>query len=245
MKHKLALLLKYLSRLGFLNGLRCFVKLYLLKARKVQLAGYPVIQLRANSTDIDIFNQVLINEEYKLVLPDAPAVIVDGGGNIGLTALYFAQKYPQASIFTFEPDAANYQVLSANTHSIPRIQAFEEALWYHNNGVYMQAAAANDSHSVTANASDTASMVATKTLLRLIHEKKISCIDVLKLDIEGAEKELFEHDAQQWLPYIKTLVIELHDRFKPGCSKSLFTALQSHTYDLSIQGELLIINLKH
>ena len=54
-------------------------------------------------------------------------------------------------------------------------------------------------------------------------------IDILKLDVEGAEKELFEHDPA-WLANVGVLMIELHDRFKPGCSKALYSALVRHDF---------------
>jgi hypothetical protein len=61
-------------------------------------------------------------------------------------------------------------------------------------------------------------------------EMNIGSIDLLKVDIEGAEKEVFE-DCD-WMQHVGCLVIELHDRSKPGCSAAVnsvtreFTSLQ-------------------
>ena len=56
-----------------------------------------------------------------------------------------------------------------------------------------------------------------------MRRSSIKHIDLLKIDIEGAEKEVFEHSSM-WIDQVGALVIELHDRFKDGCSSSLYSA---------------------
>ena len=65
-------------------------------------------------------------------------------------------------------------------------------------------------------------------------------IDILKLDIEGSEKELFETNFEDWLPKTKILIIELHDAMKTGCSKSVFNAISKYDFSFSIKGENII-----
>jgi hypothetical protein len=50
-------------------------------------------------------------------------------------------------------------------------------------------------------------------------------IDLLKLDIEGAELEVLRDGADRWIDLVETLVDELHDRFRPGCSEALERAV--------------------
>ena len=47
----------------------------------------------------------------------------------------------------------------------------------------------------------------------------IEFIDILKLDIEGAELEVFE-TSESWIGKVGMLAVETHDRFRPGCSKA-------------------------
>jgi hypothetical protein len=49
-------------------------------------------------------------------------------------------------------------------------------------------------------------------------------IDLLKLDIEGAEKDVFEAADLQWMDRVRTIAVELHDRMRPGCGHAFFTA---------------------
>jgi hypothetical protein len=56
-------------------------------------------------------------------------------------------------------------------------------------------------------------------------------IDLLKLDIEGSEKEIFS-DGCLWLEHIGAICLELHDRFKPGCSRTFFRAIDDFPIEI-------------
>lgn len=66
------------------------------------------------------------------------------------------------------------------------------------------------------------------TVPDLLAEHDIEYVDVFKIDIEGAEKELFEGDTG-WLDRVGAVAIELHDRFKPGCADAFGAATQAFT----------------
>ena len=65
-------------------------------------------------------------------------------------------------------------------------------------------------------------------------------IDVLKLDIEGSEKEVFEENFEKWLPLTKVLIIELHDEMKKGCSRAVFNAMNKFDFSFDTKGENII-----
>jgi hypothetical protein len=65
----------------------------------------------------------------------------------------------------------------------------------------------------------------------------VNHIDILKLDIEGAEFELFNTGAEAWLDAVGQIVIELHDWIRPGCSKSFYSAIGSRPFLQQINGE--------
>jgi hypothetical protein len=56
----------------------------------------------------------------------------------------------------------------------------------------------------------------TITVPGLMQQFGLETIDVLKIDVEGAEREIFA--ACDWMDKVRFLAIELHDRFWPGCS---------------------------
>jgi len=168
-----------------------------------------------------------------------PKFVIDAGGNIGLTALYFSKKYPNATIITIEPDHSNYELIVKNIKSVPKIHSFKKALWYNCNGIYLNSIGANDSFFLSSEESICSQFIETIDVLSIISMFKIKKIDLFKIDIEGAELELFSNN-NGWLSNVDCLIIELHDRFKPGCSMHFFRALTNYT--LAIKGELLKID---
>ena len=69
------------------------------------------IRLRSHSTDLAVFREIFLFKSYDITLDVYPKLIIDGGGNIGLTSIYLANKFPDCTIYTFEPDQGNFQVL--------------------------------------------------------------------------------------------------------------------------------------
>jgi hypothetical protein len=57
----------------------------------------------------------------------------------------------------------------------------------------------------------------------LMRAHGLDTIDVLKIDIEGAEKEVFT-DASAWIDRVDVLMIELHERMKSGCNRAVYAA---------------------
>ena len=74
------------------------------------------------------------------------------------------------------------------------------------------------------------------TMHTLMAEMNLDSIDLLKVDIEGAEKEVFE-DCD-WMQRVDCLIIELHDRFKPGCSRAVNSVTRE--FSRSQRGEMTL-----
>jgi FkbM family methyltransferase len=243
MKNKTLLLLKYIHRFGFCQGLKVFVLLKILESQEVKLKKYPKIFLRKHTTDLDVFNQILVNREYNLTEDIKPKFIIDAGANIGLTSLFFADKYPDAKIFAIEPEKENYNMLLKNCSQKQNIIPINKALWYNNEPVFFAKSNSKNSHFVSGN-NENGELVETICISALIDQYAINKLDILKIDIEGAEKDIFSKNADEWLPKVKYLLIELHDRFFPGCSASVFKALAKYNFSTKVNGELLIFDLK-
>jgi len=63
--------------------------------------------------------------------------------------------------------------------------------------------------------------VAAMTVDRIMRDYALEKIDILKVDIEGAEREVFSCTSA-WLDKVDAIIIELHDRMKAGCSRSFY-----------------------
>jgi hypothetical protein len=73
------------------------------------------------------------------------------------------------------------------------------------------------------------------TVDTIMKEQGIDHIDILKIDIEGAEREVFR-DPSSWIGKVDALIVELHEPMKPGCNRSFYSG--SNGFDNEwLQGE--------
>lgn len=202
----------------------------------VASVAHPV-RLRVRTTDVSLCNEILVKEQYKWQFPTAPRVIVDAGANIGLTATYFANRYPNTRIISIEPEATNFEMLAKNTAAYSNVTALHAALWIADGDVDLfdpgqghttfQVAAGDG---VAGGAARTGrGMVRGVTLGTVMREFGIDAIDLLKVDIEGAEKEIFEN-ASAWIGSVNTIAVETHDWLRPGSSASVRAAAKDFPF---------------
>jgi hypothetical protein len=98
----------------------------------IMLGSTPfTVRLRQHTGDIFIFYEVLAFGAYALpteIVPEGIRTIVDCGANIGMTSLYFSQRYPNSRIFAIEPEPTNFKLLKQNTAAVDRIVPLEAAI---------------------------------------------------------------------------------------------------------------------
>jgi hypothetical protein len=68
------------------------------------------------------------------------------------------------------------------------------------------------------------------TMDKLLEIAQTDTFDILKLDIEGGEVELFSSNYETWLDKTNVIIIELHDRLRDGCSKNLYSAASHYDF---------------
>ena len=181
------------------------------------------ITLRPNTSDMDVFQQIFINEEYKFAIDRDPEVIIDAGANIGLASIYYSIKYPETKVIAIEPESSNYGLLKENIKHYPNISSTQKALWHTN--TILKISNPNDyKFSFRVEESVGSQEVLSITIEELMEQYELPFIDILKMDIEGAEKEVFSSQPN-WLSRVGMIAIELHDKIKAGCSRSFYTAI--------------------
>lgn len=225
---RLQSLLIYLNAFGPAAGLRAFLrkrkKRGMIELRIPTLA-HP-LHLRAGTSDLYMFEEVFIDGEYAIPKELHPKLILDVGANVGFASVYFANRYPGARILAIEPDLSNVELLRKNVAPYPGVEVVHAAVWFESTTVGLDDR--GDKSGIQVRAGEGGSVRA-MTIAEVLAMAGTSRVDILKLDIEGAEKELFEHDPA-WLANVGVLMIELHDRFKPGCSKAVYSALVRHDF---------------
>jgi len=193
--------------------------------------------------DVDTIKQIFEKEEYKLPINNfQPKLILDCGGNIGCSAVYFANKYPDAQIYCVEPQKDNFTLLKMNTKIYANVHCIQSALWDKDTFIKVleEGHVPTDYMTVETTADDPAAMKTT-TISKLLQDSGFEEIDLLKIDIEGAEKEVFgAADVDDWLSKVKVIAIELHDRMKDDCSYEFFKAVSKYHWHFEFRGENLI-----
>jgi FkbM family methyltransferase len=203
------------------------------------------ITLRGATTDVHCFDKVFVAEEYSSPFEISPEVIVDAGANVGMATLYFASRYPGARILAIEPESSNFQMLQRNCAGLPNVVLVQAALWPTQRRLTIcDVGAGAWAYSVTAqSANENTAAVTAITIEEILRELAVDNVDLLKLDIEGSERELFSADTGAWLGRIRCIVVELHDRLRPGCAKAFYSALTAREFVQEIRGENIFVRL--
>jgi FkbM family methyltransferase len=215
------------------------------RAQRVEamLPGTDIpLTLRLGTSDVDVFREIFVNLEYGWVFNSPPRVIVDVGGYTGLSAAFFAHTYPDAVIITIEPDPRNFEVLKLNTARFPNVHAVNAAVWRESGTIWLTdpgrgawGLQVSKSH-VGAQDHDGTRAI---TVDEIMKEFDLDRIDLLKVDVEGSETEIFD-TSSSWLPFVDVICIELHDRFKVGCSRSFYKAVEEFPIEIRRNEDVLV-----
>jgi FkbM family methyltransferase len=232
---------KYINKFGWLG-----VKLYLYKKirfpRRVEICLphlKDVIILRPDTSDINVFEQIFIDEEYLCPTDTEPDFIVDAGANIGLASIYYAIAYPKAKIIAIEPETSNFELLKENVKKYPNVICEKAGLW-DKNTYLMISNPEKQKHAFTVEESGTSQGLKAVTIDELMEQHHMPYIDILKMDIEGAEKEVFSNHPG-WISKTGMIVIELHDKEKVGCNRAFYTATDPYFKNEFRKGENIFL----
>jgi FkbM family methyltransferase len=176
--------------------------------------------IRLGTTDVAAFEHVFLNREYDIPFATPPPVIVDAGANVGMSSVYFATRYPKARIIAIEPDPGNFSVLRKNAELFSNIVAINAALWRKDGIVSMHDVGGGCwGMQVRDPERGDESGVRSMSVHTLLAEQNITQVDLLKMDVEGSEQEILQ-EAESWIGRVVVICAELHDRLRPGCSRS-------------------------
>lgn len=247
---------KRLSALAGVLGWRAAVK-YLIERRRQRAPGsvfsvhprssmHPLF-MRRGTSDLQVFDQIFVQCEYRC-LDDLTEVglIIDCGANVGYSSAYFLSCFPNCRIIAVEPDPENFAMLSRNLAPYGcRVNLVHAGVWSHVTRLGFVDEPYRDGREWTKQVrrveqGDKAHIdgVDIETLLSSSGRDRIS---ILKIDVEGAEVEIFSGDNLSWLNEVDAIAIELHDDSIFGnATEVFFAAIEGRGFHLSRSGELTI-----
>lgn len=189
--------------------------------------------------DYFALQEVVLDSEYRFLelIPGKvpPETVVDLGANIGLFSGYVLSIWPGATVHSVEPAGSTYRQLEKNRFLNPsfRWHTLRAAVWTRDGDVALSAESTSTSRHVVLSA-DMASglglneVVPGLRLGTILQECVRGPVDLLKMDIEGAEGLVLE-DVGDNLRRVRHLVVEVH---APACSPRRAYSLLSRTYEL-------------
>jgi FkbM family methyltransferase len=189
------------------------------KTLQIEARSYP-------SSDLGILYQVLGKVEYSPVVELAkklklqpPFRIVDAGDNVGYATLYFKSAFPEAVIVSLEIDSSNVQQLEAHVASnqLADVHIWQKALWSRGANLRIRRDFRDQSEcSFYVEETLEAPEVIGCSLRAICQHMQWNAIDILKIDIEGGERYLFETDAlaDELLSATRILALEIHEEFQ-------------------------------
>lgn len=168
---------------------------------RISFEGASLPCVITHYSDIQVLQQVFVWEQYKLESHLDPRVIFDAGSNSGFSVLYFRVRHPHARIFALEPDSAAFSKLQINTRGRPGITARRVALagadqsrtFYRSSQSWVSSLLPSENWSSPNEAVPVDQVpedVEARTLRSLMADFGVKRVDLLKLDVEGAEWEV-------------------------------------------------------
>lgn len=140
-----------------------------------------------------------------------PPIVVDCGANIGLASLWFASRFDRARVLAFEADPDIFERLKQNIVSCgftDRIEPYHRAIWRDAGGVtFDQEGGFSGQISRHGHALVKAKVSVASTTIEAILAG-LPRVDLLKVDIEGAECEIFNRRLD--LSRVARVFLEYH-----------------------------------
>lgn len=175
--------------------------------------GDLTMKLRRGTTDLNVFFEIFYAEVYRLPLETSPAVILDLGANIGMASMYFAMLYPNARVCAFEPVSSNFDRLQwhVKMNALARVEVFPLGVGNYTGPAELRSPSAKRCGDFSSDEEAVGEGVAVRMLdaENLLTTLAIEKVDLLKIDIEGAEHAVFRRLGND-LRRISNIVGEMH-----------------------------------
>ncbi len=201
---------------------------------RIRVPGYPAeFSIRRHNSDYFVFSSIFLEEEFSAYVPPKPRLIIDGGANIGFSTAYFAQHYPTATVVAVEPSGENCARIKRHCAGFDNVTLLEGGLWSHCGLLRIQNPE-DASWSFRCEPADGPGegVFSAFTVGEIIDRSGADRCDLLKLDIEGAEANVFAPGALDWLDRVDAIFVEVHgdqalSNITAACPETLFDSSRS------------------
>ncbi|MCP9198322.1 FkbM family methyltransferase [Gramella sp. GC03-9] len=208
--------------------------------------GLKLMIRNYNHSDILVFDQIFSKREYEIALNflkinfnNEKKVIVDLGANVGYTTVFFGRSFPAAKIIAIEPDKKNAEVFLTNVQQLDcNVILYQNAIDSEGGGYFSINRNFRDGQDWSlVTKPDMHGMVEGISMDDVILKNSLEYISFFKVDIEGAERFIFNSKSNiEFLDIVQLLAIEIHDEF--SIRNSIYDILIKKGFCLFEAGEL-------
>jgi FkbM family methyltransferase len=227
------------------------------RSMRASIPGFGSINIRPGTSDIRVVRQIFLKKEYdtsdffqhsgvleryrQICDNGRTPVIIDAGANIGASSIWFASKYPNARVFSVEPDPENVACCRANTAAYANIVVVGAAIGSSAGAAVLSNPSGMSWGVQTQRGESDEGSVEICTVPDLVATVDKGELFIVKIDIEGFESDLFSTNTA-WIRDATVIVIEPHDWMLPGqkSSSSFQKALAQHDFEVVLSGENLM-----
>jgi FkbM family methyltransferase len=205
--------------------------------------------VRNGSSDLDVFQQHFARREILGIRFDTQArTVIDLGANIGVSVEAFRRLFPRARIIAVELEKHNAELCKANHASDKLVSVLNGAIWSEAGQVSVTDVGEGEwAYRTGPSARSGTASVPAYTYRQILDTHGIRRVDVLKMDIEGAEADVLESAWEDIFATTTVAIIEVHDWIEgvaARVNRTIEQAREKFDLQLSRSGEFLIVRNK-
>jgi FkbM family methyltransferase len=178
------------------------------------IASLPyAIWYRPGTSDVDMIMENVVRKQYLYFTPPEPiSLIVDAGANIGDSTALYLFSFPRAAVVALEPDHSNFEILQRNCAAYgDRAVLLNKGLWDKEAHLKVSQSYSHCTISVSEVDPTAPYDCPATTIPAILQLTGKGLIDILKVDIEGAEAVVFGDSSDAWLDRVRRIFIEVHN----------------------------------
>jgi FkbM family methyltransferase len=178
------------------------------------------------------WTEIFHNRIYDFSTNNSSPRILDCGANVGLSCLFFKQRFPDCRLTAFEPDPKIFAYLSQFVASakLPAIELVAKGIWSSVTSLKFFSEGADSGRICMGGRAPNMIEIQTVRLRDYLCEP----IDLLKIDVEGAETEVII-DCADKLEYVSRLFVEYHSFIaQPQTLDQILTVLRRAGFRVQI-----------
>jgi FkbM family methyltransferase len=214
-------------------------RLSLLPKGTSERARMPIadFQITDPQSFVEVYRDYFFRRKFEFKAQTNSPKIIDCGANVGVSVLYWKSLYPESRVIAFEPDPQAFLALESNCRGFSGIDLRNSAVWIAEGRLRFAAVGSDGGHlsHLTQRECPVPELeVSAERLKEFLREP----VDMLKIDIEGAEVEVLE-DCRDVLKNVRQMFVEFHSFERhPQKLGSFFSIIENAGFRIHIHTDM-------